>query len=76
MEYFVQFIEKSAKDKPMDSLGSDGRYKLDGRLGFEQMVRVADKVRVSRAPKVIGYKIIRSKSYRDEGFVVYNSNLK
>jgi hypothetical protein len=45
MEYFVQFIEKSTKDKPMDSLGSDGRYKLDGRLGFRAMVRVADKVK-------------------------------
>lgn len=76
MEYFVQFLENSTKGKPMDALGTDGRYKLDGRLSFDSMVRVADKVRVSRAPKIVGYKIVRAKSYRDVGFVVYNSNIK
>lgn len=60
--------------RPIELLGSNGVFILDGRYGLERMIFEADN-RAEKNADIIGYKIIVANSFLDNGRVIY-SNLK
>lgn len=61
--------------KPIDMLGNEGVYILDGRLSLSSMIEVC-KVRMAKLGiSVIGFDIIRSNEFTNNGRVIY-SHLK
>lgn len=59
--------------KPIDSLGSDGRMILDGRKSINTLIEDCELLMAKQVKNRIGFKIIKSNSFRDKGVELYNS---
>jgi hypothetical protein len=64
-----QFSEDNKK--PIDILGSDGRFILDGRKSLSTLMHDCHSMRLKKRNLPIGFKIIRANSYREDGVVVH-----
>lgn len=57
--------------KPIDMLGSDGVYILDGRKSLSNLIHDCDIMRLKKRNVPIGFKIIRADSFLDEGVIMH-----
>lgn len=78
MKFYAQFYENNVLTGKIDeSLGSDGVMVLDGRLSKMSMMVHATKTMQMRnknlSCKFVGFKIIRSDRFVNNGNVYYSS---
>lgn len=59
--------------KPIEILGSEGVYILDGRNNLDTMINDVENRAQKLLKKPIGYKIIRAERFTDKGKILYSS---
>jgi hypothetical protein len=65
--------------KPIDMLGSDGVFRLDGRLNIHSMI-VASKDRMEmlnrfRMGSIVGFDIIQANDFLEKGRILYSYHI-
>lgn len=72
MKAYVQFYENLKK--PIEAIGSDGVYILDGRNSINAMVYDAkDRMKKLAIKNFVGFKIIEAQRFSDKGTEIYSS---
>ena len=61
--------------KPIELLGSDGIFYLDGRCSLQSCINVGYNI-LPRKRIAIGFKIIQAQSLSDSGRILFTSNMK